>query len=377
VPSFFYAASMIPGGGGVKMINEYDKLIGLIYDGIVDENSWNFALARVADLVGASSVALGMQDMKTHEFRHLGASSIDHSLGQSDLLSPYNVIWQEIARKRRPMTDCIPMQKPAFVGMQLFADWFGPQGLYTVMAFPTFFEENRSAVVFAFRDRTLGNFDAADLTEIGKCGQHFGRALSIRLTRERTVEELAESRLMLDDIQDAMFLVDRDARSRHANAAARMMLEQGKVIRSRGGRVEVQESKAQARLAAIIAGGHGGELRLTGPGRKRWTIEVRPCPHGARATYRTLRIMDQDRQREPPTPARLRERLGLTHRQSEVIVELAGGATEGQAARKLSLGEPTLHTHVRRVYEKLDLRSRAELLALLTRCGFDTTRGCE
>ena len=87
----------------------------------------------------------------------------------------------------------------------------------------------------------------------------------------------------------------------------------------------------------------------------------------------TIQVVDLAQEREPPTPARLRDRLGLSHRQAEVVAELAAGRTEAEAAERLKLAAPTLHTHIRRVYERLDLRSRAELLALVARHGFDTT----
>jgi DNA-binding CsgD family transcriptional regulator len=88
----------------------------------------------------------------------------------------------------------------------------------------------------------------------------------------------------------------------------------------------------------------------------------------------TVRITDPSGQRERPTPLKLRNRLGLTRRQSEAIAALASGATEKQVAETLGLGAPTLHTHIRRAYDKLDLKSRADLMALLARHGFDTTR---
>jgi DNA-binding CsgD family transcriptional regulator len=181
---------------------------------------------------------------------------------------------------------------------------------------------------------------------------------------------------MLDAIQDAILLVDRDLRVRHANAAARAMLDAGKAICLRNGRLEVNDPKADAKLARILAGECGGELRPTGPALPGVTIQIHPCVEalgGAWAAYRTIRITDLNRERELPTPARLRDRLGLTSRQAEVAAELARGVTEAEAAAKLSLGAPTLHTHVRRIYEKLDLRSRAELMALLARQGFHAT----
>jgi DNA-binding CsgD family transcriptional regulator len=70
----------------------------------------------------------------------------------------------------------------------------------------------------------------------------------------------------------------------------------------------------------------------------------------------------------------VRERLGLSLRQSEVISELARGGTEATVAQKLGIKESTVHEHIRRVYDKLELGSRAELIALLAGVNFDVTR---
>lgn len=104
---------------------------------------------------------------------------------------------------------------------------------------------------------------------------------------------------------------------------------------------------------------------------------MHPCARGfgdARAGAMTVKIIDPNGEHERLSPARLRDRLGLSRRQSEAIAALASGATEKQAAENLGLGAPTLHTHIRRAYDRLDLRSRAELSALLARHGFETSR---
>lgn len=360
------------------MIDEYDKLIGLIYDGLMDDTAWDPALARVARRLRAAGVGLGMQDMRTHEFRNLGAFGIDPDLNLTyQRLAPGNRIWQEIARRHQPLTDKMVMTKAAFVRTELFADWFQPQKFDGVMAFPALFKESASAVVVAFRNRSRGDFEAGDLAEFGRFADHFGRALSIRLDRERVAEQLAAINLMLDEVGDAMLLIDRDLRLRHANAAARAILDEGGAIRSHDGRLELHDSQGDAKLARMAAGGRGGEFCLSNSGPKGLIIQVRGYASGfgvGGAGYMTVRIIDPKGKRDRPTPARLRDRLGLSPRQSEAIAALAAGGTEAEAAERLSLAEPTLHTHVRRAYVMLDLRSRAELSALLARHGFETSR---
>ena len=63
--------------------------------------------------------------------------------------------------------------------------------------------------------------------------------------------------------------------------------------------------------------------------------------------------------------------LGLSLRHSDVIFELARGGTEATVAQKLGIKESTVHEHIHRVYDKLELGRRAELIALLARVNFD------
>lgn len=61
-----------------------------------------------------------------------------------------------------------------------------------------------------------------------------------------------------------------------------------------------------------------------------------------------------------PTPAELRERYGLTAREAEVAVLLAGGATEKRIAAALGISPHTARHHTERVFVRLGVRSRRD-----------------
>jgi DNA-binding CsgD family transcriptional regulator len=357
------------------MIDEHDNLIGLIYEGIADDARWTLALKTISSFTHAAGVGLGLQDMRTHEFRSLGAHGIDLGLHHTyRRLAPGNRVWQEIGRRRGPLTDQMVMPKADFERTELFADWFKPQSFHAVMAHPTLFKDSASSVLVAFRSPSQGDFEASDLTTIGRFAGHFGRALGVRLEFERMASELFLVNHMLDDLPRAIYLVDRGLRLRRANAAGQMLLEARKGLRLDKGRLASHDSASDARLQRMAADGRGGELRLSAQGSPGLIVYMHPCVAGfGDAGYMTIRVVDLAQERQPLRPALLCDRLGLSRRQAEVVAELAAGRTEAEAAEKLKLAAPTLHTHIRRVYDRLDLRNRAELLALLARHGFDTT----
>ena len=58
-------------------------------------------------------------------------------------------------------------------------------------------------------------------------------------------------------------------------------------------------------------------------------------------------------------------RLGLSTREAEITQRVFDNFGEAAIARDLELAPSTVHTYVRRLYRKLDVNSRGELLILV------------
>jgi len=355
-----------------------EQLIKLIYDGVGDDAAWSDALAKVAELVRAAGVGLGIQDMKTHEFRSLGYFGIDGSLNPTyRRLAPGNRIWQEIAVRKRALSDQMVVRKPELMRSELYADWFAPQRFHSVMAAPALFEADASAVLVAFGDKSRGDFEAADLAQAQRFAGHFGAALRFRFAQERAAAELAAANFVLDELPDAIFLVSRAGLLRHANAAGRTMLEAGMPVRSQQGRLELHPSATSERLERLLLAAHG-ELRAPKPGHGSWIIQLHASTRRfgpVEGEFLIVRVIDPDRRGQPLDAAKLSRRLGLTARQAEAVAALVKGGSEESAAAALHVSKATLHTHLSRVYDHLGIHNRAGLVALLARHGFDVAPG--
>lgn len=59
----------------------------------------------------------------------------------------------------------------------------------------------------------------------------------------------------------------------------------------------------------------------------------------------------------------------LTDKEREVLKHIAGGATLNEVAARLGVTRNTVHTHVKHVYDKLGVSTRAEATAIAARLG--------
>jgi DNA-binding NarL/FixJ family response regulator len=110
-------------------------------------------------------------------------------------------------------------------------------------------------------------------------------------------------------------------------------------------------------IAAIEAGASGYLLKgstLAEIGRAVEQITEGLSPLSERVARH---LLDHLRPKRPATPSRLEL---LTERERQVLDRLARGETYGDIARTLDIGLGTVQTYVKRVYNKLEVSSKAE-----------------
>jgi DNA-binding NarL/FixJ family response regulator len=66
--------------------------------------------------------------------------------------------------------------------------------------------------------------------------------------------------------------------------------------------------------------------------------------------------------------SQLKEQLGLPPRQAEIARHIMHGKSDKQIARELGISLPTVRTHMSRLFKKLDLNDRVELILRVFTC---------
>ncbi|HEU5363228.1 MAG TPA: response regulator transcription factor [Gaiellaceae bacterium] len=119
---------------------------------------------------------------------------------------------------------------------------------------------------------------------------------------------------------------------------------------------------------ALRAGASGFLLKDAGADELLHAVRVVAAGDALLSPSITRRLI-ADFARRPPAseqPAALAE---LTPRELEVLRLVARGLSNGAIARELVVGEATVKTHVARIFQKLDLHDRAQVVVLAYETG--------
>jgi DNA-binding NarL/FixJ family response regulator len=116
-------------------------------------------------------------------------------------------------------------------------------------------------------------------------------------------------------------------------------------------------------LAAVRAGARGYLLKSTPPGLLITKLLEAAAGHSPMSSAAAKHLVDA---LAPPEADKV---ASLTAREKEVLGVLARGYSYQETARLLSIGLGTVQGHVKVIYEKLDVTTKAEAAAIAVRLG--------
>ena len=113
---------------------------------------------------------------------------------------------------------------------------------------------------------------------------------------------------------------------------------------------------------ALAAGANGYLLKRTPT--KELIEAIREMQHGGSPmTTHIARLVVQSFQKPAAHTATQKELAELSEREQQVLDLLSQGLIYKEIASKLDISYETVHTYIRRIYEKLQVRTRTEAVA--------------
>jgi DNA-binding NarL/FixJ family response regulator len=123
-------------------------------------------------------------------------------------------------------------------------------------------------------------------------------------------------------------------------------------------------------FAALAAGATGYLLKRTPPAALLASIREVQCGGSPMTSHIARKVVQSFQRSGAPSGAA----EGLSPREHEVLDHLARGYLYKEIASALGISYDTVHTHIRRIYEKLQVHSRTEAVAKHLREGRPASR---
>jgi DNA-binding NarL/FixJ family response regulator len=133
---------------------------------------------------------------------------------------------------------------------------------------------------------------------------------------------------------------------------------------------------------AVRAGASGFLLKTAPPAQLVAAIRAVAAGDTLLAPEITRRLLEEYTRRPPPGAARSPVLDALTEREVEVLRLVARGASNAETAARLIVSEPTVKTHINRLFRKLGVRDRIQAVILAYETGLvrpgdaDDERAC-
>lgn len=365
---------------------EPDRLIERIYDAAVDPACWPEVLAGLADHVGAQGGMLARvgQSRAGSAFVHTRLSDVHFELFETRHL------WNPWTRSMR----LAPQDRAIVMGSLVDRGELGRTAFHADVLAPqrTFDQINVGLSSLSVEGGVGGiglpfkvGFDDLDgaVSKVDRLVPHLRRALefSIRLGRLDRERELD---IALGMLASPAFAIDQRGSVVLANAAAERLLRVGDGIAvTLDGDLQLDTAlpaetaalrRALARAIAVSAGANYAldeALRLSRPSGKP-PLLVFPTPLPARpfsfwrvSGARVIVLVVDPVGDIAIDPATLRSVFALTAAESRVALLVGSGIAVPVAAARLGIATTTVKTHLNRVFDKMDVRTQAQLARLL------------
>jgi DNA-binding CsgD family transcriptional regulator/PAS domain-containing protein len=368
----------------VSELIELSAVIAEIYDAAIDPALWQRTLGRICTYVGGYSAALFWHDAATRNAQALYLFNDDPN---------YTKLYFE---KYVPMDPFFPASSFVEAGVvhgssdivpqaeleqtRFYKEWIEPQGIVDAIAVNLEKGVTRSSFIAIRSDATYGLLDDAARQRLAAVVPHLQRAVAISRLFDRSKAAEVALTETLDHIEAGVFLIGVHGRIVFANAPARAMLDEGKLLREEGQSLAAVIPETNRMLRDIFAaaekgdasvGARGVAIPLSASPQDRWFAHVLPMTSGHRQqageTYSAVAaVFVRQTSLENPAPLEAIAKLyRLTASEIRVLDAVMKVSSIKAMAEMLGISQATVKTHLHNVFGKTKTARQSDLVKLV------------
>jgi DNA-binding CsgD family transcriptional regulator/PAS domain-containing protein len=362
--------------------SHFSTLLSGIYDAATNFSRWEEVLRTLASMLGGNGAVLGISG----EGRRFSAYVAP--LTEPAFLTSYNAYYHKVSPlmpriKALPegsvVTDRMVLPRRDFEKSEIYNDWILPQGLcnklYTVLSSGS----DRRIMIGVHRTQ---EFQEDQIELCRRLAPHLQRAMAISLKMRLLEGERGGFAEILDRLDQAVILLDAEARPLFVNKTAETLFAPGRAFRIMSGQILALRAADTLRLHQLvascageaIANDAGGQVLLHGLNGSAplpaviVPTRIRMCWLIANQPVAMLFVRSSPRPSLPQAED-LRAQYGLTHAEAALAVEICAGDGLQAAASRRGVSLATARTHLARVFQKTGVGRQAELVRLIMQGG--------
>jgi DNA-binding CsgD family transcriptional regulator/PAS domain-containing protein len=363
---------------------QLSSLICDIYDTVLDRSLWPSALKKTTAFVQGEASAIYWKDAASNSgdvFFDDGGITSRYRQSYFEkyvALNPTTTV-RYFAKVEEPTAtgDLVPYDE--FLKTRFYREWAKPQGLIDFVS--VFLEKAaaKAAMFGVFRHERHGLVDQDTRRRMRLVAPHIRRAVMISKVVDLKQVEADSLAQALDGMRAGVILVDANGKVLHANAAAHVILSDGRVLHATGGRLTSGDARTDAELKAIfsaaaqgdsLVGARGVPLPATADALGPYVAHVLPLavgerrrtvmPHAAAAVFVHKATIEAF---SPPEAVAQTFKLTMSELRVLFAIVEVGGVPE--VAEVLGVAPTTVRTHLGRIYEKTGVARQADLVKLV------------
>lgn len=184
--------------------------------------------------------------------------------------------------------------------------------------------------------------------------------------------------LALDYIETGVFVVDSDARVQFVSAAAKRLVDAGRLCVRNGSLTSSVGSETTALRRAIkqsvegaVTGASPMSFQRLGDAEDVLCLGIVAVRGAGGSTPFVMLFATRPCEASLPDTRQLRSHFGLTDAQAKLAIEIAKGEGLKACARRLGIAVSTGRSHLKQIFEKTETRRQAELVRVISACRFN------
>jgi DNA-binding CsgD family transcriptional regulator len=344
------------------------NLIGTFYEGIVEPEQWQLALADFSHLIGAKAASIHTFNPAERNVGLYIAHGANAGYTQS-LMTTYaamvptgaSMVLAEICE---PIGFFDYIDEDEFRSSRFYREWCQPQDYFDMLGALISKQPREMGALTAARSERQPRFDHDARELLGLIAPHVRRAVKIAGMLENRVREIEQLSATIDQLGSAVIIVSATGAILRVNELGRAVLEDGSVLKSVQGALVVTDDGVRDTIKTAFEGDvlqpAMCAVPSTGGGHK--ILAIMPLDAGRHEFALFLKS------EEPEIPAigrHLSSAFNLTPRQVSVLLPLLEGLSPAEVSERLGIGIATVRTHLHSLFVKTGTSSQVELVSLI------------